>query len=71
MQLTVNPSYIPIPVFFPELAANKILSVNNAGNELVMAKEIGSFKGNWASSTAYFERDIVKDTSTNNIFIFT
>ena len=57
------------PVFFPELAANKILSVNNAGNELVMAKEIGSFKGNWAASTAYFERDIVKDTSTGNIFI--
>ena len=57
------------PVFFPDLAANKILSVNNAGNALVMAKEIGSFKGNWSASTAYFERDIVKDTSTNNIFI--
>ena len=57
------------PVFFPELEANKILSVNNAGNALVMTKEIGSFKGNWSASTAYFERDIVKDTSTNNIFI--
>ena len=56
------------PVFFPELEANKILSVNNAGN-ISNDKRNGSFKGNWAASTAYFERDIVKDTSTNNIFI--
>ena len=26
-------------------------------------------KGNWAASTSYVQRDIVKDTSTNNIFI--
>jgi len=57
------------PVFFPELAANKLLSVNNSGDALVMTSEIGSFKGNWAASTSYFQRDIVKDTSTGNIFI--
>ena len=57
------------PVFFPELAANKLLSVNNSGDALVMTSEIGSFKGNWSASTSYFQRDIVKDTSTNNIFI--
>ena len=57
------------PVFFPELVANKLLSVNNSGDALVMTSEIGSFKGNWSASTSYFQRDIVKDTSTNNIFI--
>lgn len=57
------------PVFFPELAANKLLSVDAAGTSLVMTSEIGSFKGNWSASTSYFQRDIVKDTSTNNIFI--
>ena len=57
------------PVFFPELAANKLLSVDAAGTSLVMTSEIGSFKGNWSASTSYFQRDIVKDTSTGNIFI--
>jgi hypothetical protein len=57
------------PVFFPELAANKLLSVNNSGDALVMTSEIGSFKGDWSASTSYFQRDIVKDTSTGNIFI--
>ena len=31
-------------------------------------QELGTFKGNWSASTSYAIRDIVKDTSTNNIF---
>ena len=54
---------------FPELSANKILSVNSSGNALQFTQEIGTNRGNWATTTAYNERDIVKDTSTNNIFI--
>ena len=54
---------------FPELVANKLLTVNSAGNALEFSQEIGAFKGNWSASTAYVQRDIVKDTSTNNIFI--
>ena len=54
---------------FPELVANKLLTVNSAGNALEFSQEIGTFKGNWSASTAYVQRDIVKDTSTNNIFI--
>ena len=54
---------------FPELVANKLLTVNSAGNGLEFSQEIGTFKGNWSASTAYVERDLVKDTSTNNIFI--
>ena len=48
--------------------ANKILAFDSSG-EISVTQELGSFKGNWAASTAYVGRDIVKDTSTNNIFI--
>ena len=48
--------------------ANKILAFDSTG-ELAVTQELGTFKGNWGASTAYQVRDIVKDTSTNNIFI--
>jgi len=48
--------------------ASKILAFDSSG-ELSVTQELGTVKGNWAASTAYFVRDIVKDTSTNNIFI--
>jgi hypothetical protein len=48
--------------------ANKVLSFDASG-ELSIAQELGTFKGNWSASTSYAVRDIVKDTSTNNIFI--
>ena len=48
--------------------ANKILGFDTSG-ELSVTSELGSFKGNWSASTVYGARDIVKDTSTNNIFI--
>ena len=54
---------------FPELVANKLLTVNSAGDGLEFSQEIGTFKGDWGASTSYVQRDIVKDTSTNNIFI--
>ena len=48
--------------------AGKILGFDNAG-ELVVSQELGSFKGSWSASQTYAARDIVKDTSTNNIFL--
>ena len=48
--------------------ANKILAFDGAG-EISVTQELGSFKGNWSSGTSYVARDLVKDTSTNNIFI--
>ena len=50
--------------------ASKVLSFDSSG-ELSVAQELGTFRGDWAASTAYSIRDIVKDTSTNNIFIVT
>ena len=54
---------------FPDLVANKVLSADAAGTALVMEQELGTFQGNWAASTAYSVRDIIKDTSNNNIYL--
>jgi len=48
--------------------AGKIFGFDDNG-ELVVSQELGTFKGNWSASTTYNARDIVKDTSTNNIFL--
>ena len=48
--------------------ANKLFSFDSSGN-LSIAQELGTFRGNWAASTSYNARDLVKDTSTNNIFL--
>jgi hypothetical protein len=48
--------------------ADKILAFD-ANGEISVTQELGTFRGNWAASTSYNGRDLVKDTSTNNIFI--
>ena len=48
--------------------ANKVFAFDASGN-IDITQEIGVFKGNWAAGTTYAVRDLVKDTSTNNIFI--
>jgi len=48
--------------------ANKLFAFDASG-DLSVTQEIGTFRGDWAASTAYKQRDLVKDTSTNNIFI--
>ena len=54
---------------FPNLVANKVLAANSTGTALTMEQELGTFQGNWATSTAYAIRDLVKDTSNNNIYL--
>ena len=48
--------------------ASKVLAFSSDGQQLEASTSIGDNRGNWAASTAYSVRDIVKDTSTNNIF---
>jgi len=48
--------------------ASKILAFDTNG-ELSVTSELGSYKGDWATATAFAARDIVKDTSNNNIYI--
>ena len=46
----------------------KVLGFDSSGN-LLATQEIGTYKGNWAASTAYKARALVKDTSNNNIYL--
>ena len=48
--------------------ANKLIGFGSDGQPIA-TQELGSYKGNWAASTAYVQRDIVKDSGTNNIFL--
>jgi hypothetical protein len=50
--------------------ANKILAFDTNG-EISVTQELGTYRGNWATATSYNARDLVKDTSTGNIFIVT
>lgn len=51
----------------PTDRANKIFGFDSAG-DISVTTNIGTNRGNWASGTDYNERDLVKDTSTNNVF---
>ena len=46
---------------------NRVLGFDNLG-EFEVLKELGTYRGDWSANTAYAVRDLVKDTSTNNIF---
>ncbi len=48
--------------------ANKVFAFDSSG-DVSITSELGVYRGNWAASTAYNQRDLVKDTSTNNIFL--
>lgn len=47
--------------------ANKVFAFDSAG-EFSVLSELGTYRGDWAASRAYNVRDLVKDTSTNNVF---
>ena len=46
---------------------NRVLGFDNLG-EFEVLKELGTYRGDWAAGRDYAVRDLVKDTSTNNIF---
>jgi hypothetical protein len=48
--------------------ANKVLAFDSSG-EIAVTQELGTYKGNWAASTQYYVRDLIKDTNNNNIYI--
>jgi hypothetical protein len=48
--------------------AGKILGFDDNG-ELVVSQELGTYAGNWTAGETYNARDIVKDTSNNNIYL--
>jgi len=48
--------------------ANKVFAFDGAG-ELAVTQELGTYRGNWATATVFKVRDLIKDTSNNNIYI--
>jgi len=58
------------PTFTEDAAqrANKVFAFDASGN-IDITQEIGTYLGNWAAGTAYDVRDLIKDTSNNNIYI--
>jgi hypothetical protein len=63
-----DPTSIDMTLPVNTTRANKFLSFNSTGNPQAV-DSLGTYKGNWATSTAYVLQDIVKDTSNNNIYI--
>jgi hypothetical protein len=47
--------------------ASKLLAFDADGNPIA-DEQIGTNRGNWAASTVYYVRDLIKDTSNNNIY---
>lgn len=48
--------------------ANKILGFDGSG-ELSVTQELGVFRGDWTADTAFAVRDLIKDTTNDNIYI--
>ena len=48
--------------------ANKIFGFDGTG-ELAVTQELGTYRGNWGTATSYKQRDLIKDTSNNNVYI--
>lgn len=59
-----------VNLYLPTAAerASKVMGFDSTGN-VIIAQELGQYRGNWASGTAYVLRDIIKDTSNANIYI--
>ena len=62
-----DPTTINMTLPRASLRANKTLGFDSNGNP-ALGETLGTNRGNWASGTLYYVRDIVKDTSNNNIW---
>jgi len=70
--IKLSPTNVMTSTEFTQSAADrasKLLSFDASG-ELAVTQELGTYQGNWSgSSTAYAVRDLIKDTSNNNIYL--
>jgi len=62
-----DPTSINMTLPRAALRANKALGFDANGNPAI-ADTLGTNRGNWSASTLYYVRDIVKDTTNNNIW---
>jgi hypothetical protein len=63
-----DPTNIDMVLPINTVRANKTLAFDNDGNP-VIGEQIGDYRGDWAASTSYNKRDLVKDTTTDNIYM--
>ena len=63
-----DPTSINMTLPLDTVRANKFLSFDSNGNPTVN-NAVGTYRGNWASGTAYVVYDLIKDTTNNNIYI--
>jgi hypothetical protein len=62
-----DPTTINMTLPRASLRANKALGFDADGNPAI-ADTLGTNRGNWSTSTLFYVRDIVKDTTNNNIY---
>ena len=62
-----DPTSINMTLPRASVRASKVLSFDATGNPAA-TEFIGSNRGNWASGTLYYVRDIIKDTTNSNIW---
>ena len=62
-----DPTSINMTLPRASLRANKALGFDANGNPAI-ADTLGTNRGNWAAAVLYYVRDIVKDTTNNNIW---
>ena len=62
-----DPTTINMTLPRASLRANKTLGFDANGNP-TLGETLGTNRGNWSSGTLYYVRDIVKDTTNNNIW---
>lgn len=62
-----DPTSINMTLPRASLRANKALGFDANGNPAI-ADTLGTNRGNWSTATLYYVRDIVKDTTNNNIW---
>lgn len=62
-----DPTSINMTLPRASLRAGKALGFDANGNPAV-AETLGTNRGNWSAATLYYVRDIVKDTTNNNIW---
>jgi len=48
--------------------ANKVFAFDSAG-DVSITSELGVYRGDWAAGVAYNQRDLVKDSSNDNIYL--
>ena len=48
--------------------SNNLISFDSNG-DIIATQELGSWRGNWVTGTAYVERDLVKDAETGAVYL--